>query len=534
VSGGFMQQVESAVGIEVTEEYGSILGILESASERYSDKVALVCDNQALTYRELYDLSFYFANYLKQEGLVEGDTIALVMPSILAYPITLFAAYRLNLTVVNVNPMFTPAEVNKVIIDCEPKAIVVFAPMIGNIISSPQFKQFKKVVSVVPGPIATNQFQKTHEGVADFNEALSVGSKVNGQHDSNQFNDVAFLQYTGGTTGQPKAAMLTHNNIITCIQQFHLMTDYIESGKEVVLAPLPLYHIFGMVIGLLSSLAKGSTVLLISDPRDISKMASLFKEWEITMMYGVNALYSGLYHAGNLSKKDLLSLKLCGSGATALSKDIAEKWKTLADCPIIEGYGMTETSGLISFVPDNKEAQFGTVGLSLPNCSTTIRDEIGNILPINTIGELCIKGPHVMSGYYNAPDATAMIFCSDGALKTGDIARIDENGYIWLVDRAKDMINVSGFNVYPNEVEQEINLFEGVLESACVSSKDDKSGEVVKAYIVCEDNKEVDVEALLLHCRERLTPYKIPKKVEIISALPKSPVGKILRKDLKK
>jgi len=240
-----------------------------------------------------------------------------------------------------------------------------------------------------------------------------------------------------------------------------------------------------------------------------------------------------LYHAGNLTKKDFGSLKLSGSGATALSKDVADKWLALTGCPIIEGYGMTETSGLISFMSENKYAQFGTVGFPVPRSTVLIRDEQGNDLGCNEIGELCVKGPQVMSGYLNSNEEYDKTFYQDGYFRTGDIARIDDKGYIWLVDRAKDMINVSGFNVYPNEVEQVIDIFDGVLESACVSAQDEKSGEVVKAYIVLLNGESINVDDLLEHCRQQLTAYKIPKQIEFISELPKSPVGKILRKNLK-
>ncbi|MBU3004239.1 AMP-binding protein [Paraglaciecola arctica] len=532
-----MQQTDSIGAIGITDKYKSILEILDVASKKYCNKVALVCDQQELSYAELSQLSIQFAHYLKLKGLEKGDVIALVMPNVLAYPIALFAAYRLGLTVVNMNPMYTFSEIYKVVSDCEIKAVVVFAPMLENIAKLPSFNNFKSVVSVTPGPLRLDQVKQESSTLISFIDALNLGkteSERNGELEALvKTEDVAFLQYTGGTTGQPKAAMLTHSNIVSCINQFELMTPYIQPSTEVVLAPLPLYHIFGLVIGLLSSLSQGSTILLISDPRDLPKMANLFREWSITMMYGVNALYSGLYHAGNLSKKDFASLKLCGSGATALSKSTAQKWHELTGCSIIEGYGMTETSGLISFMSENTSTEFGTVGLTLPNCETTIRDEHENILLANVVGELCVTGPNIMSGYYNASDETDNIFCADGALKTGDLARIDEHGYIWLVDRVKDMINVSGFNVYPNEIEQVINLFDGVLESACVSAKNDKSGEIVKAYIVSENGEKIDTEALLEHCRERLAAYKIPKLVELIAALPKSPVGKILRKDLK-
>jgi len=531
------QIMQSSPGHSVPS-FSVISEILDDVSKRYNDKTALVCDGEQLSYSELSKLSAQFAYYLKQQGLKNGDVIAIVMPSVLAYPIALFAAFRLGLTVVNVNPMYTYNEIEKVFSDSKVTAVVVFSPMLANVTKLPNLESFKCVVSVAPGPIKSSKVRVDLDGIVDFIGALSIGEKgvwYDGWSHSDypEDNDIAFLQYTGGTTGEPKAAMLTHKNIVSCMNQFLTMCAYFESGTEVVLAPLPLYHIFGLVTGLLSSLAKGGTIILVSDPRDVPKMANILREWPVSIMYGVSALYSGLYHAGNLTKQDLLSLKSCGSGATALSKDVANKWFELSGCPIIEGYGMTETSGLISFMNENKQAQFGTVGFSIPSSEVSIRDEQGNKLAINEIGELCVKGPQVMSGYLNNTEETKKTFFDDGALRTGDIARIDQQGYIWLVDRAKDMINVSGFNVYPNEVEQVINTFEAVLESACVSAKDEKSGEVVKAYIVCENDKKVDTQQLLIHCREQLTAYKIPKYFEFIATLPKSPVGKILRKDLK-
>ncbi|RLA04812.1 MAG: long-chain-fatty-acid--CoA ligase [Gammaproteobacteria bacterium] len=514
----------------------SITELLNNSCSTYSDKIALICNGEQLTYGDLSSLSKSFALYLKQQGLRKGDVIALMMPNVLAYPIALFGAFHLGLTVVNVNPMYTAPEVKKVINDSNVDAMVVFAPVMAKVSSLKEAASFKCIVSVLPGPTLTGSStvdqrnENTFQNII-FMEGTSSGDSQKIEQCDISPDDIAFLQYTGGTTGSPKAAMLSHANVVAAVSQFQSSMTFMEPGEEVILAPLPLYHIFGLVVTLFGSLVQGSRVLLVPDPRDIPSMADLLRQWPVTIMYGVSALFSGLYHLGNLAAEDLSSLKLCASGATALSKDVANKWQGLSGCPVVEGYGMTETSGIVSLQSDIRSKLFGTVGKQPEGVEISIRDEKGTDVATGEPGELCVKGPQVMVGYLNNQKETNEVFTEDGFLKTGDIAKIDQDGFVWLIDRVKDMINVSGFNVYPNEVEQIIDTYDGIIESCCVGSFDKKSGEVVKAFIV--STSEVDNEALLAHCRNYLTPYKIPKQIISVPSLPKSPVGKILRRELK-
>jgi len=507
--------------------------LLNEVSRIYAEKPALICDGDVLSYSDLARQSSRFASYLQQQGLVKGDVVALILPNVLAYPIALFGAFRLGLTVVNVNPMYTLPEMDKVISDCGAKAIVAFEPVLVLVEKLAALPGLKCLVSVKPGSRSDAGSDTSPKQVTEFRAAIHTGGAGLSHDISIAPGATAFLQYTGGTSGAPKAAILSHGNIIACIKQYQSMSSLDGLENEIILAPLPLYHIFGLTVCLLGSLATGSTVLLVPDPRDVPKMADLLRKWPVTTIFGVNALYLGLYYAGNLKREELASLKLCASGATALSRDIAEKWEELSGCPIVEGYGMTETSGLISLHPPERVGKPGTVGMPPQGSEVSIRDADGKTLGLNQPGELCVRGPQVMSGYLNDAEETRKAFTADGFLKTGDIARIDEDGFIWLIDRSKDMINVSGFNVYPNEVEQVIDKFDGVTESACVGFPDRKSGEVVKAFIVCEPQSEIDNEELLAHCRAHLTPYKVPKHITYLSALPKSPVGKTLRHKLR-
>lgn len=531
-----MQECIKQANKESEFENLTISHLLKRACSLFSDKKALSCNGEKLSYSQLQQQTIYFTNYLRSQGLKKGDTIALMMPNIIAYPIAIFAAFNLGLKVVNVNPSYTTPELEKVVSDCKPDTIIVFTPVLPTVKNIISIEPSLTIIRVDPTALSGNKSEEFSECEVSFEQALKLGKETKQEVEYTiqaEAEDVAFLQYTGGTTGTPKAAILSHKNIISGIEQFQQMMTFMKQGEEVVLAPLPFYHIFGLVVTLLSSLSLGSHVVLISDPRDINNMADTLRKWPVSIIYGVSALYMGLYHMGKLEKEDLLDLKMCASGATALSKNIADKWHALTGCPITEGYGMTETAGLISLQSDNTSTIFGMVGKQLPNSQISIRDEKDNPVEVSSAGELCVKGPQVMSAYYNNPEETAKAFTTDGFFRTGDIARIDEKGNIWIVDRVKDMINVSGFNVYPNEVEQVINSFDGVLESGCIAMKSEKSGELVHAFIVLRDGCELDANQLIDHCKKKLTPYKIPKKVSFVNCLPKSPVGKVLRRKLK-
>lgn len=518
--------------IDLDKDQKTLVDLLEQACETYSDKTALACGSETLSYREFRQNSHKLARFLSDQGLKKGDVVALMMPNILAYPVSVFAVLASGLRIVNINPLYTVTEVGKVIADSGARAIIAFSPIQALVNEADSRGQLKLVVLVRPGASAKSQSEEAGQGTYWLDEILDADERVKvGNGDNISGDDVAFLQYTGGTTGVPKAAMLTHANVLSAIRQYRSMApEYTVSGSEVVLTPLPLYHIFALVMNLLIHLSVGATIVLITDPRQPQGIVEAMRRWPITIMTGVNTLYAGLLKAGGLTPDDVSSLKLCASGATALSRKTADQWRSYTGCHISEGYGMTETSGLISFQIAGKQHSNGTVGLPLPDTQISIRTQDGEELGPDMPGELCVKGPQVMTGYFNNAEETANAMTADGFLRTGDIASVDEQGNISILDRSKDMINVSGFNVYPNEVEQVVGQFSGVLESACIGVPESTSGESVKIVVVATGDGNIDPSALLRHCRRQLTAYKVPKTVEFVTQLPKTPVGKVLRR----
>jgi len=514
------------------KEEKTLADLLENACETYSDKTALACGNETLTYNELAQSSRKLANFLGDQGLKKGDVVALMMPNVLAYPISVFAVLRAGLRIVNINPLYTANEVSKVITDSGARAIITFAPMQALVSSADPRGQLELVILVRPGPIAIHKPEEEGRGTYWLGTILGTEDSVL-EGDENDISgcDVAFLQYTGGTTGVPKAAMLTHANVLSAISQYRSMApQFTLSGSEVVLTPLPLYHIFALVFNLLIHLSIGANIILITDPRQPQSIIDAMRHWPVTIMSGVNTLYAGLLKMGGLTANDVSSLKLCASGATALSRKTEEQWLSYTGCHISEGYGMTETSGIISFHIVGENSTHGTVGLPLPDTQISIRTQDGEELGPDMPGELCIKGPQVMTGYFNNAEETANVMTADGFLRTGDIASTDAQGNISILDRSKDMINVSGFNVYPNEVEQVVGQFSGVSESACIGVPASTSGESVKIVVVTNGDTDISTDALLHHCRQQLTAYKVPKTVEFVTQLPKTPVGKVLRR----
>ncbi len=510
----------------------TLVDLLENACQRYSNKIAIACGDETLSYHEFGRSSAKLAHFLTDKGLKKGDVVALMMPNVIAYPISIFAVLRAGLRIVNINPLYTVTEVGKVLIDSGARAVIAFSPMQDLVRGADPKGQLGLAILVRPGPITGSLTAEESRGNHYLDNILVKNQRVTSDYQQNISNsDTAFLQYTGGTTGVPKAAMLTHANVLSAIRQYRSMaTGYTHSGSEVVLTPLPLYHIFALVFNLFIHLSIGGTIVLITDPRQPQTIVEAMRRWPITIMTGVNVLYAGLLNAGVLTENDVSSLKLCASGATALSSKTADRWLDLTGCHISEGYGMTETSGLISFQIEGEQDMQGTVGLALPGTRISIRNQDGEELGPDEPGELCIKGPQVMTGYLDNAEETANVMTPDGFLRTGDIASVDGGGHIRIIDRSKDMINVSGFNVYPNEVEQVVGQFSGVSEAACIGIPDSDSGETVKIVVVATDNCEIDPDALLHHCRQQLTAYKVPKSVEFVCQLPMTPIGKVLRR----
>ena len=521
--------------IDTGKGEGTLVDLLDNACETYSDKIALACGSETLSYAKFGQSCHKLATFLNDKGLKKGDVVALMMPNVLAYPISIFAVLQAGLRIVNINPLYTVTEVGKVLTDSGARAIIAFSPM-RELVNGADIKgQLELVVLVSPGALAGSRAEEGLQGV-HYLDAILAEEERDATREQGDISgsDVAFLQYTGGTTGVPKAAMLTHANVLSAIRQYRsIAAGYTKSGSEIVLTPLPLYHIFALVFNLLIHLSIGGTIVLITDPRQPQTIVEAMRRWPITIMTGVNVLYAGLLNAGVLTAGDVSSLKLCASGATALSRKIAEQWLDFTGCHISEGYGMTETSGIISFQIEGEQHMHGTVGLPLPDTRISIRNQDGEELGPDEPGELCIKGPQVMTGYLNNAEETANVMTSDGFLRTGDIASIDEGGHISILDRSKDMINVSGFNVYPNEVEQVVGQFSGVLESACIGIPDSGSGETVKIVVVTTEGCDIDPDALLHHCRQQLTAYKVPKIVEFVAQLPMTPVGKVLRRQVR-
>ncbi len=531
-------------------EYSSINDILHQAFDKYKERPSFTCMGKEFTYGEIDSLSQKFASYLQNElKLSKGDRVALMMPNILQYPIALFGVLRAGMVAVNVNPLYTERELEHQLKDSGAETIIIFnnschilekiypnTPIkniittgIGDLLGFPKslivnfvIKNIKKMVPdwSLPGHIK-------------FNDILAKGDESKFRPTEVSLSDTAFLQYTGGTTGVAKGAILSHGNIVANMLQARAwIKSSIEEGQETIITPLPLYHIFSLTANCFIFSSIGARNVLITNPRDIPGFVKELSKWDFSAITGVNTLFNALLNNEEFKQLDFSTLKLTLGGGMAVQKAVAQKWFQTTGKPLIEAYGLTETSPAACINPlDSKEFN-GKIGL--PICSTIVKilDDDENELPVGEAGELAIKGPQVMSGYWNRDLETKKVMTKDGFFKTGDIATMDENGYFEIVDRKKDMILVSGFNVYPNEVEDAIAEHEGVLEAAAIGVPDEKSGEIVKLFVVKKD-PNLTQEDIIAYCRSVLTGYKVPKIVEFREELPKSNVGKILRKDLR-
>ncbi|MCP4914339.1 MAG: AMP-binding protein [Oligoflexia bacterium] len=530
--------------------YSSILEVLDESFTKFKDKDSFHCMGKDFTYGELDILSKKFASYLQNDlNLKRGDRVALMMPNILQYPIALFGILRAGLVAVNVNPLYTARELEHQLIDSGSKAIIIFenscavlqeilpnTPVkhvlttgIGDLLGFPKslivnfvIKHVKKMVPAWSIPNSVSFKEALFSGNAD---TYSVPTVTN--------DDTAFLQYTGGTTGVSKGAELTHGNIIANIVQAKAwIKNYIKDGEETIITPLPLYHIFSLTANCLVFATVGARNILITNPRDMPGFIKELKKWKFTALTGVNTLFNGLLNQEDFAGVDFSSFKLTLGGGMAVQRSVAERWKQVTGVPLIEAYGLTETSPAACINPMDLKDYNGKIGLPIPSTEVVIKDDDGKTLPTGEIGEICIKGPQVMRGYWNRPEETAKVMSDDGFFKTGDIGYMDEKGFFQIVDRKKDMILVSGFNVFPNEVEEVVSAHPKVFESAAIGVADDKSGEVVKIFVVKNDDSLTEDE-LKAYCKENLTGYKVPRLYEFRADLPKSNVGKILRKDLR-
>lgn len=530
------------------DAYETLTDFFDETFDKYRNQAAFACMGKSLTFDEIDQKSKDFGAYLQSRGLEPGDRIALMMPNLLQYPIALFGALRAGIIVVNTNPLYTAREMRHQFTDSGVKAVVIaemFAFNLEKILGDTNIKTIitasvGEMLGGIKGGITNFVVRKVKRLVPKYNlpntvkfsDALKQGKKFTLQAHRGSANDTIIHQYTGGTTGVAKGAMLTNRNLIANMQQIRAMMDpSINEGKEIALSPLPMYHIFAFTVNCLALMSRGTLNVIITNARDLGSIVDAFKQYDITMMTGVNTLFNALLNNKDFTALDFSKLKIAVGGGMAVQRAVAEEWHRVVGCPLTEGYGMTEASPVISCNPVDGSGKIGTIGIPAPSTDVKIMDENGSQLGFNEVGELWAKGPQVMKGYYNRPDATKETI-TDGWLHTGDIAKMHEDGYLQIVDRKKDMILVSGFNVFPNEVEDVIAAHPKVLEVAAIGKQDPKSGEVVKVFVVKKDNSLSEKE-LLAYCKDNMTGYKVPKAIEWRDELPKTNVGKILRRVLK-
>ena len=531
-------------------EFRSLGDLFDRSVKRFADKTAYICMGKSMTYAELDALSARFGAFLQSElGLPSGARVALMMPNVLQYPIAMFGALRAGYTIVNVNPLYTARELEHQLKDSGAEAIVILenfahtleqvraqVPIRHVIVTSlGELLGFPKgaIVNFVVRRVRKLVPPWTLDGHLSFGDALARGAAHALQPVEVGHEDAAFLQYTGGTTGVAKGAVLTHRNIVANLQQAHAwISPVVTEGREIIITALPLYHIFSLTANCLTFIKIGATNVLIPNPRDIPGFIKELAKHRFTVITGVNTLFNALLNNPEFAKLDFSSLRVALGGGMAVQQAVAEKWKKITGVALVEAYGLTETSPAVTINPLDLKAFNHSIGLPISSTEVSIRDDDGIEQAIGQRGELCVRGPQVTPGYWNRPEETRRVFTADGFLRTGDIAVMDDKGFVTLVDRKKDMILVSGFNVYPNEVEDIVANHPGVLEVAAIGVPDERSGEAVKVFVVRKD-PALTAEALIAHCRENLTGYKVPHHVEFRDELPKSNVGKILRRELR-
>ncbi|CAM3554922.1 AMP-binding protein [Parendozoicomonas haliclonae] len=550
-----------APGVQDTvnpDKYASILEVFEESVRKNADKAAFTGIGHTLTYRDIDELSTQFATYLQNyTDLKPGDRIAIQMPNLLQFPIAVYGALKAGLIIVNTNPLYTAREMHHQFNDSGARALVfmdVFGHLVEEIITDTPVEHLivTSIADCLPAPkrplinFAAKYVKKMVQpynlpSAVRFRKALKLGTgKSYVRPESAKGDDIAVLQYTGGTTGVAKGAMLTHRNIIANMMQSKAHLSQLDKdgnrinkpGEEIIVAPLPLYHIYAFTVHLMAMVEEGNHNILIANPRDTSMFIKMIKPWQFTGFIGLNTLFVSLMNHPEFKTCDFSKMKLTLSGGTALQGDTGKRWKEATGTTISEAYGLTECSPAVTINPVQELAQPGTVGVPVPSTALKTVDDEGNETPIGKPGELCVKGPQVMKGYWKRPDATAEIFDEDGWLKTGDVAVIAEDGFVKIVDRIKDMVLVSGFNVYPNEIEDVVVGHDGVENCAVIGIPDKKTGEAVKLFVIPSD-KSLTEDAVREYCKLHLTAYKVPKQIEFRDELPMTPVGKILRKDLR-
>ena len=534
------------------DQYRSLVHLLEEAFQKYADRNAYVCMDKFLTYAELDAYSRQLGGWLQSRGLKKGARVALMMPNVLQYPVAIAAVLRAGYTVVNVNPLYTPRELEHQLNDSGSEAIIVlenFAHTLEQVLSKTAVKHIivasmGEMLGGLKGAIVNFVVRNVKKMVPAyslpnamrFKQALSLGSRMKLTPVELSINDAAFLQYTGGTTGVSKGASLSHRNVIANVLQTEAWSgaalDLGSKEQMIVVCALPLYHIFALTACALWGTRVGALNILVPNPRDIPGLIKELGKYKFNLLPAVNTLYNALVNHPDFAKLDFSGLKIANGGGMAVQKAVNDKWLQVTGVSIIEGYGLSETSPVATCNRADSTAFSGTIGLPIPSTEIAILDDDGKEVPLGQAGEIAIRGPQVMSGYWNRPDETAKVMTPDGYFKSGDVGIMDERGYVKIVDRKKDMILVSGFNVYPNEVEAVIAAHPGVLECACVGVPDEHSGEAVKVFVVRKD-PNLTAETLMAFCKEQFTGYKRPKYIEFRDELPKTNVGKILRRALR-
>ena len=534
-------------------QYRSVTHLLEESFQKYADRNAFVCMDKFITYRELDQLSRQMGAWLQSKGLQRGARVAIMLPNVLQYPVAMAAILRAGYTVVNVNPLYTPRELQHQLIDSGSEAIIVlenFATTVEQVLPHTQVKHvivatMGDLLGGLKGTIVNFVVRKIKKmvpafslpGAISFNKMLAEGARLTLQPVQQGHDDIVFLQYTGGTTGVSKGAMLLHRNVIANVLQNEawmspVMTPEMRATSMGFMCALPLYHIYSLTVSALMGMRVGGLNVLIPNPRDIPGFVKELSKHKIVVFPAVNTLYNALLNNADFAKLDFSSYKVCNGGGMALQRNVAERWLKLTGCPLIEGYGMSETSPVVTGNRVDITEFTGTIGLPFPSTEVAILNDDGVEVPLGEPGEIAVRGPQVMAGYWQRPDETAKSMTADGYFKTGDVGVMDERGYVKIVDRKKDMIIVSGFNVYPNEVEDVVSSCPGVLECACIGVPDANAGEAVKVFVVRKD-PNLTVEQIREHCKHELTAYKKPKYIEFRDELPKTNVGKILRRQLR-
>lgn len=527
----------------------TLVSVVRESCLRYADKTAYISMGRPMRYAELDRLTRDFAAWLHANGLGRGDRVALMMPNLLQYPVCLFGALRAGCVVVSCNPLYTAHELQHQLADSGARAIVVadnFAATLekalpGTAIERVLVTSIGEMLGPLKGRLVDFAVRRIKRMVPAWTipravrlgAALRAGRAAPFEEVPLDQRDLACLQYTGGTTGVAKAAMLTHGNLVANLNQAYAwVRPLVTEGEECIVTALPLYHIFALTANCLTFMRMGASNLLIINPRDIPGLVREMRKVPFSAFTGVNTLFNALLNNPDFARLDFSRLRLTMGGGMAVQRAVAERWRAVTGRSLAQAYGLTETSPAVTINPLDVQAFTGSIGLPVPSTDISIRDDAGRELGIGESGEICVRGPQVTQGYWKRPDETALVMYPDGFLRTGDIGYVDENGYVFLVDRKKDMILVSGFNVYPNEVEDVAALHPWVKEVAAVGVPDERSGEAVKLYVIRKD-PALDAETLIAHCRQQLTGYKVPRYVEFREDLPRSSVGKILRRELK-